>query len=293
MLLIWPTVAVLGFLTLTGLVVALGMSSTARYEFGGNHVRDRQEVTAGAGAAGRPRARGSFSGETDGSAPWPGEPELRDSVTVGMAGHPAGKLAAGRGTAVGWWLVVEAGDPPGDGAGGQVVAGPFPERMEADWAALASGLPASAVYGARRPGQELVRRPAPHERAWLAELGQQLDRLAEDWDPLLSDTNPLATLVVEAAAALVDAGLPLHDCDSRSPGGGSVGGVCLTPAAGSDGIVVTWRQHDRVTLQQVRGAGIDAAVQQTMNAAIAEVLVHVGFAVEPFGPSGCHLVTAG
>ena len=53
----------------------------------------------------------------------------------------------------------------------------------------------------------------------VAELGGQLDRLPEDWDDLLTDDDALTTLVVEVAAALVEAGLPVHDCagsDSRA-----------------------------------------------------------------------------
>ena len=90
------------------------------------------------------------------------------------------------------------------------------------------------------------------------------------------------------AAALVEAGLALHDCDGNGP----ASGVCLTLDVGSGGILVSWRQHDRMSLQQVRGAAVDAAVQQAMNAAVADVLTRLGFAVEPFGTTGCHLVTA-
>jgi hypothetical protein len=113
------------------------------------------------------------------------------------------------------------------------------------------------------------------------ELGDQLDRLPEDWDPLLDDTDALTTLVVEVAAALAEAGLPLHDC--RGNRGASSGGVCLTPAPDGSGILVSWRQHDRMSLHQVRGAAADAAVQELMNGAIAGVLATFGYPVEPLG----------
>jgi hypothetical protein len=195
--------------------------------------------------------------------------------------------------ATGWWLVEEdEEDPAGDGPPVRVVAGPFPDEVSAEWAVLAEGLEAVAVYGVHRPGRGLALRPSPQERAWLAELGEQLDRLPEDWDELLSDTDPLTTLVVEVTAAVVEAGLPLHDCCGRGAAPSPAGGVCLVPDPVAGGIVVSWRQHDRMSVRQVRGADLDAAVQQTMNDAVADVLAQLGFAVEPFGTTGAHLVTA-
>jgi hypothetical protein len=201
------------------------------------------------------------------------------SLQAAAAAAPAPAPATG-GPA--WWLVDEAA---------QVVAGPFPDRIDADWAAVDSGsaMGTRAVYGEQRAdGGGLVRRQLPQERAWLSELGDQLDRLAEDWDALLTDEDALTSLVVEVAAALVEAGLVLHDCT----GGGPAGGVCLTPEAGHRGIVVSWHRHDRMSLLQVRGAAADAAVQRTMNAALTELLVDLGFVVESFGETGCCLVTA-
>ena len=251
---VWPTVAVLGFLALTGLVVALGRGSTARYESD----RARQQAD-GAGAA---------------------APSVRPGRSDGGATHPAGRGASA------WWLVDEVADQPG----GVVLAGPFTDRIAADWAALSGGLPASAsaVYGARGADGSLVRRQSPTERAWLAELGRQLDRLAEDWDELLSDADALTTLLVEVSAALVEAGFDLHDCAGDSP----AGGVCLVPDPGRRGILVSWRQHDRMSLERVRGAAVEATVQRTMNAAIADVLTQLGFPVTPVGTTGCHLVAA-
>jgi hypothetical protein len=131
-------------------------------------------------------------------------------------------------------------------------------------------------------------KPSPEERAWLGELGEQLDRLPEDWNGLLSDTDPLTTLVVEVAAAVVEAGLPLHDVHRQDP----AGGVCLVPEPSSCGVLVSWRPHDRMSLHQVRGATSDAAVRELMNATIADVLAQLGFVVEPYGATGRALVTA-
>jgi len=249
-----PAMAVLGFVALIGLVVALGRSSTARYE--------------------RERAREAQQSAECADAPAPSVEQERPGT------HPAG-----RGTSAGWLI-----DEPGDGSGTVVLAGPFPDRIEADWAAATGDLPASAqvVYGARRADGVLVRRQSPLERAWLAELGGQLDRLADDWDELLSDADALTTLLVEVSAALVEAGLTLHDAAGDSP----AGGVCLVPDPARRGILVTWRQHDRMSLERVRGAAVEAAVERTMNAAIADVLTELGFPVTPVGTSGCHLVAA-
>jgi hypothetical protein len=255
-----PAMAVLGFILLTVLVVALGRSSTARYER--DRLREARQPVPGAGAT--PSAE---------------RPPIRGTAT-GVAAHPAGRRASA------WWLV----DDSGDESDALVLAGPFPDRIAADWAALSGGLPASAhaVYGARGADGALVRRQSPSERAWLAELGRQLDRLAEDWDELLSDTDALTTLLVEVSAALVEAGFGLHDCAEDGP----AGGVCLVPDPGRRGILVTWRQHDRMSLERVRGAAVEATVQRTMNAAIADVLTQLGFPVTPVGTSGCHLVAA-
>ena len=77
--LVWPAVVVLGFLVFTGLVVALGASSTARYEFERNGARQPQKAAA-------PRS----------------------------ANHPAGRRAPGRPLAPlshGATLLREGGDP--------------------------------------------------------------------------------------------------------------------------------------------------------------------------------------
>jgi hypothetical protein len=292
-MLFWPAVSVLGFVVLAALVIALGASSTARYEFERNRVQGaRQQVAVAAGtgdvpAGGGPTGRpgGDPTRGTAGSGAAVQEMRSERGAAVGVANHPAGKRVVEPGSAPAWWLVDELGDQPG-----AIVAGPFPDRIEADWAALSGGLSAAArvVYGVQRADGGLVRRQLPQERAWLRELGDQLDRLADDWNALLSDEDALTTLVVEVAAALVEAGLTLHDCAGDDP----AGGVCLTPEAGHRGIVVSWHRHDRMSLQQARGAAMDAAVQRTMNAAIADLLAHSGFVVEPFGSTGCSLVTA-
>jgi hypothetical protein len=207
-------------------------------------------------------------------------------MVSGVGGLSSSEVLLGGVVREGWWLVVDEEDGPG-----RIVAGPFPDRAEAGWAAGVHEHVAPEeirpVYGIRREDGVLNCRPSPQDRAWLAHLGEQLDRLPDDWDAGLSDDHPVTTLVVEVAAALSEAGLPLHD----STGAGSdAGGVCLTPEPGLGGVVVTWRQHDRMSVDQVHGAAADAMVQQVMNRALADVLRLRGFAVDAFGGASGHVV---
>jgi hypothetical protein len=266
--LVWPAVAVLGFLLFTGVVVALGTSSTARYEFERNGAGAPRRTVAH--SEGTHPAGGHASSRPAGAADAQARPQA-----VGLAVRPAPAPPASGPT---WWLVGESA---------QVVAGPFADQLDADWAALADGLSAVSVFGARRADGSVAVKPSPAERAWLGQLGAELDRLPEEWDALLSDTDPLTTLVVEVAAAVVEAGLPLQD-----PRRDAAGGVCLVPEPGLRGVLVSWRPHDRMNLHQVRGAAADDAVQDLMHAAIADVLAQLRFVVEPYGATGCVLVTA-
>ena len=269
--LVWPAVVVLGFCVFTAVVVVLGASSTARYEIERNGARQPQRSATPRSAnhpAGR-RAPGRVS-ETPVA---PARSGQASSVAVRTA--PAA-VAEGGPT---WWLVGESA---------QVLAGPFADRVDADWAAFADDLSAVSVFGTRRTDGTVKPKPSPEERAWLGELGRHLDRLPAEWDELLTDTDPLTTLVVEVAAALVEAGLPLHDAGATQSGGG----VCLVPDQDAGGLLVSWRPHDRMSLQQSRGATADEAVQRLMNAAILDVLEQLGFVVEEAGSTACALVTA-
>jgi len=206
-------------------------------------------------------------------------------MVSGVRGLSSSEVVLGGAVREGWWLVVDEEAGPG-----RIVAGPFPNRAEAGWAAdaLAQDGPEGvrAIYGMGRADGGVDRRPSPHDWAWLAHLSAQLDRLPADWDAEFPDDDPLATLVVEIAAALVEAGLCLHD----PAGSDQVGGVCLSPEPLLDGVVVTWRQHDRMSVEQVHGAAPDAMVQQVMNRALAEVLQVRGFVVEAFGGASGHVV---
>jgi hypothetical protein len=270
--LVWPAVVVLGFLVFTGVVVALGTSSTARYEFERNGAQQPQRAAAQR-SANHPAGRRAPARSGDAAAAVPSDGGAAGSLAVRTA--PAAVAEGGPA----WWLV---------GGSGQVLAGPFADRVDADWAAFAGDLSAVAAYGTRRTDGTLKPKPSPEERAWLGELGRHLDRLPAEWDDLLTDTDPLTTLVVEVAAALIEAGLPLHDAGATQSGGG----VCLVPDQDAGGLLVSWRPHDRMSLQHSRGATADEAVQRLMNVAILEVLEQLGFVVEPAGATACALVTA-
>ncbi|WP_245816879.1 hypothetical protein [Geodermatophilus saharensis] len=300
--LLWPLVAILGFVAMAGVVVALGRASTARYEFERNRVRAPQPAPAPLPADGGGEVAAVLADVpvpvSGGPAGDGGEAALQSRTAVGLAphpapaptAHPAGRRLADAGAPAAWWLVDNESDPAAPAA----LAGPFDDRVEAEWTAVSCGLEgdARAVHGTLRTDGTVARRPSVQDRAWLTELGEQLDRLADDWDELLTDEDALTTLVVEVTAALVEAGLPLHDCSGADRGEVPAGGVCLTPEPLYGGILVSWRQHDRMAVQQVRGAALDTSVQRTMNQTLTALLVQFGFVVEEFGEAGCPLVTA-
>lgn len=201
----------------------------------------------------------------------------------GVSGLSSGEVVLGGVSGQGWWLVVDE-----EGGPGQIVAGPFPDRADAGWVLAAQGHAAPdlarPVYGIRRRDGGLDRRPSPQDWAWLAYLGEQLDRLPEDGSAGLTEDDPLTTLVVEVAAALSETGLPLHDAAV------GVGGACLTAEPALGAILVSWRQHDRMSVDQVHGPLADETVQQVMNRALADVLVLRGFSVEGIPGASGHLV---
>jgi hypothetical protein len=180
----------------------------------------------------------------------------------------------------GWWLVLDD-----ENGRCRAIAGPFPERSDAVFAAAgyADGEQPRPAWGIKREDGSLNRRPSPQDWAWLAHLGGELDRLPEDWDVALSEEDPLVTLVVEITAALAEAGLPLHDATGPES---ALGGACLTAEPTLGGIIVTWRQHERMSIDLVHGAAADTAVQQVMNRALADVLRMRCFTVDSLGELG-------
>ena len=84
---------------------------------------------------------------------------------------------------------------------------------------------------------------------------------------------------------LVAAGFAIHDCAGNAPGGG----VCLTAATSSEGVIVTWTQHDAA--EAALGYRRYADIQEQMNYALADILTTMGYPVEEFGQAGANLVT--
>jgi hypothetical protein len=199
------------------------------------------------------------------------------------SGHGPVPVTGAVSTTSAWWLV---------DLDSRVLAGPFDSRLDAALAELSTppdGVELVPAHGVRRGDGSLGPRFSADDRAWLAHLSEQLDRLADDWDALIDDADPLTGLVCEIAAAVAEAGLPLHDCAGRTSSA-QLGGVCLTPAPGEQGVLVSWTQHDRMALGRVRGHDADVGAQATMNGAVAGVLLAFGFLVEPFGEASGHIV---
>src|SRR5690349_16567639 len=145
-----PSLVLLGFVALIGVVILLGRSSTARFE-------GARFAFEGNGAAVLERAVVAASAGSVSSAPAPLDVPSRQ-LPAAAAGHPAGRGLSAARTAT-WWLTDDAAEDPA----AAVVAGPFDDRIDAEWAALANGLaagvrPAYGVLGtdgvliARDPG---------------------------------------------------------------------------------------------------------------------------------------------
>ena len=146
-------VIALGFLLLASFVIALGASSTERFEFERNRVqpqRQRSTVASGGGLAGwaADSTRAVFASDA--------EVRAEQGMPVGVATHPAGRRLGQPESAPAWWLVDEAGDDPVDA----VLAGPFADRIDADWAALSAALARVGAGGARSAARRRQRRPA-------------------------------------------------------------------------------------------------------------------------------------
>lgn len=114
----------------------------------------------------------------------------------------------------------------------------------------------------------------------------QLDRLSDGFGRRLRRDQPLHQLALAIARDLRAAGFELHDCALETP----TGGVCLLPSAPDEGVFVTWAQHDVLTADCAM-YHVYARVLDTMNQALAMVLIWMGWRVEPLGQSGVYVVT--
>lgn len=128
------------------------------------------------------------------------------------------------------------------------------------------------------------------------ELADAIAGLTDAFGNRLSDADPMAPLARDIARSLVEAGFTLHHC-SRTHPGYRLGGVCLLPVCvqhgygeHGQGVVVSWTTHDLLSLDWDR-YGVYRDVHQVMNAALAQALHALGYAVRPFGTGGASIVT--
>jgi hypothetical protein len=67
--------------------------------------------------------------------------------------------------------------------------------------------------------------------------------------------------------------------------------VCLTPTTARPvGVIVTWTTHDLLAVDMGRYRE-NSDVHDLMNFALADVLCAMGWATQPLGHAGAHLVT--
>ena len=134
---------------------------------------------------------------------------------------------------------------------------------------------------------------ADDERLRLARAGfdddvsAQIDKLSDGYGDRLRHGHPMASLLDGLTASLVAAGLSVHDCAAKD----RAGGVCLTPTtAQPTGVIVTWTTHDVLATDTGRYRE-NSDVHDLMNFTLADVLCAMGWAPDPFGHAGAHVVT--
>lgn len=111
-------------------------------------------------------------------------------------------------------------------------------------------------------------------------------RLPGTWSEPLEPSRPSFTFISLLTRDLVNAGLPLHDCDVRE----RTGGVCLTPTSQDEGVVVSWTTH--TTMATDPGChDLRTDVLHLMNDALANLLIALGWHADPYGRAHAFVVT--
>jgi hypothetical protein len=95
--------------------------------------------------------------------------------------------------------------------------------------------------------------------------------------------HPHAALLRELVDALADAGF-----DVRHYGDNAMGGICLTPT--TEGVTINWALYNRLPQNHPRANIVHEEVQQTMNYALADVVVALGFEIDGFAQDSSHVV---
>ena len=132
----------------------------------------------------------------------------------------------------------------------------------------------------------------PDERLTVARVGldddvdTEIRKLSDGSGDRLRHGDPIGHFLDDVTRSLVAAGFVVHDCAAKERNGG----VCLTPTtARQAGVIVTWSTHDALTIDTRRHReNID--VIDLMNFTLADVLCALGWATEPFGRAGAHVV---
>lgn len=118
------------------------------------------------------------------------------------------------------------------------------------------------------------------------DTARALYRLSHAWGDRLLPSDPQYAVISHLTRDLVNAGLPIHDCDHRE----RIGGVCLTPSYDPDGVIVTWTAHAALAVDIARyDQHLDLI--QLMNYALADVLCALGWQADPIGKASAHIVT--
>ena len=138
------------------------------------------------------------------------------------------------------------------------------------------------LAGAVRATHERVHRARARLRA---DVEEELAKLSDGWGGRIGVDHPLARSMIRLTRPLVEAGFTIHDCAAKD----ACGGVCLTPSAQEDGVIVTWTVHDALGHDLARSRE-DDDVHEVMNNALADTLSALGWQVTGFGQASAHLV---
>ena len=138
------------------------------------------------------------------------------------------------------------------------------------------------LAGAIRAAHERVHRARARLRA---DLDEEVAKLSDGCGARVGVDHPLARSMVRLTRSLVEAGFAIHDCAAKD----ARGGVCLTPSAQEDGVIVTWTVHDALGHDLARSQENDD-IHEVMNYALADTLCALGWQVTGFGQASAHLV---
>lgn len=119
------------------------------------------------------------------------------------------------------------------------------------------------------------------------DVAAEIGKLSDGYGDRLRHGDPMAGLLDDLTRSLVAAGFVVHDCAAKD----RAGGICLTPTtARQAGVIVTWSTHDALAVDTRRHRE-NSDVHDLMNYALVDVLCAMGWATDPYGQAGAHVVT--